>query len=804
MKNKALFTTISTLPFMLGLSMAYAQDSTDEDASTARLATITVTAQAREQSLADVPISVAAVDAVKLRESGTSRLEEIQYLVPNFTFAETGIGTNLFTRGIGSGINQGFEQSVAVFIDGVHYGRSQQARAPFLDLQRVEMLRGPQSILFGKNAVAGALNITTATPTDTFEGYLNTSYEFENNETVVEGAVSGPIFDTLKGRLAVRYRDLEGHIENLTLGRDEPGREDLVIRGTLQADLSDDLTATLKVETGSFDVTGRAIEIINEGPAVAGPFTGLTYSQILVNVFGADQSVLNNVPDGQRSSNGDFSKNEQDSIVLTFDWDLGGHQLKSISAFTDFEYQDLCDCDFTGASIFNLPLQETYEQVSQEIRLTSPLNDQYDYIVGAYFQTSDHQFADQLLVPFDSILGVAASPAVAGTEGPREANVDADVWSAFGQFNWHMSEAFTLQIGGRYTQEDKTGDRNITITGLDGAPLSADQAVAPIVYAAGFGISSSNLSAFGPTGAALIAQLGEHPVRAERSESKFSPDVKLIWEPSRDALLYASWAQGFKSGGFDFRANNRAFYPTMAESFEFEDEQATNYELGGKFTLFGGNAQLNAAAFFTEFEDLQISIFDGTLGFNVGNAASAEIMGLEMDGQWAVTDNWTLTGSLALTDFEFLDFKNGQCYFGATADVDSNGDGVADLCDYTGNSNQMVSDVQGTLGAAFDYPLTDTLNFVGSADMFYTSEYDASATFDPGLVQDAYSTFNLRAGVQSDSGWSLAVLGRNLTDEEVITFGGDAPLAGSSFGVKSNYAFFNPGRTIAVQAGLRF
>ena len=803
-------TCIATIVFPFA-AQAQDQDPSGDNAERRTLQTVTVTAQAREQSVNDVPISVSAVDGVKLQESGTARIEDIQFLVPNLTFTETGIGTNLFSRGIGSGINQAFEQSVAVYIDGVHYGRAQQTRQPFLDLERVEMLRGPQSILFGKNAVAGALNISTAKPSDSFEGFVNASYEFENEESIIEGAISGPLTDRVRGRIAARFRDMEGYVDNLTLNRTEPQREDFFVRGTLEADLTDSLTATLKLESGSYDVVGRQIEIQGEQPATAGPFAGLTYAQILTGVFGADASVLNNTPDFQRSSNGDFSNNTQDTALLSLDWDVGGHQLTSTTAFTSFESDELCDCDFTGATIFDAALQEEYEQFSQEFRLISPAEGNYDYILGAYFQTSEQTFSDQIVVPANSVLGPAINASAPGagtlvlnTQAAREANVDTDVWSVFGQFNWHFNDAWTLQLGGRYTEEEKTGDRTIEIVDLNFDPLPAAQATAPIVYANLFAISSTNLANLGPTGQFFIGALGEHPVSGSRDEGKFSPDVKLLWEPSNDVLLYASWAQGFKSGGFDFRANNRSVFPSLSESFEFEDEQATNYELGGKFTLADGTVQINATAFFTEFEDLQISIFDGTLGFNVGNAASAEIMGVEADGRWAVSDNWELSGSIALTDFEFLDFQNGQCFFGATPNVDIDGDMVPELCDFTGNSNQLVSDLQGTLAANFDYPIFENIDFVGSADLFYTSEYDASSTFDPALVQDAYATLNLRAGLESDAGWSVAVLAKNVTDETILQFGGDTPLAGSSFGVKSNYAFYNPGRTIAIQAGVRF
>jgi outer membrane receptor protein involved in Fe transport len=747
-----------------------------------------------------------------IADTGIQKIEDLQFHVPNFTMTETGISTNIFIRGIGSGINQAFEQSVGTYIDGVYYGRAQQARAPFLDLERVEVLRGPQSILFGKNSVAGALNITTAKPTDSFESRFMISHEFEDSETILEAMASGPLSDSIRGRVAARSRNLDGFVYNATLDRDEPEREDWSLRGILEFDVTDNLTATLKAEVGEFDVTGRHIEIVGEKPAAAGPFTGLQYNQILTRVFGQDASVSNVVKDQIRSSNGDFSNNESSTYALTLDWALGDYDVKSITAYSSFEYDEFCDCDFTGANIFGAGLQESYDQYSQEFRLTSPLGDSFDYIAGVYFQTSEHDYSDQIVVPTNSILIPAlnarspgAGNLLSGTQASRLAGVDNDVYSAFGQLNWHMTEAFTLQMGGRITKDERDGFRTMEIVKLDGSALPAQQVAAPIVFANAFGISSTNLASLGPTGAFFISKLGGLPVSGNRDKTTFSPEVKLIWDASDNSLFYLSWARGFKAGSFDFRANNRNFYPDMATSFEFEDEENTSTELGGKFKLAGGTVELNAALFFTDFDDLQISIFDGVLGFNVGNAATAEVKGIELDGRWAATDYLTISGGLALTDFEFTDFKNGQCYFGQTPNVDLDGNGVAELCDYTGKSNQMVSDFQGNVSFDFAYPIGTDYEFRALLDLFYTDDYEASATFDPALVQDAYSMVDVRLGISKDSGsWELAMLAKNLTDENVLQFGGDTPLAGSTFGAKSNYAFYGQGRTLALQLIKRF
>ena len=846
----------SSAPVLIAIaSMPFAAAQAQDDGQPS-LEEIVVTAAYREQGLQDVPVSISAVTGDIMTDAALQKAEDIQFLVPNFTLTETGIGTNAFIRGIGSGINQAFEQSVGTYIDGVHFGRAQQWRSPFLDLERVEVLRGPQSILFGKNSVAGALNITTAKPTADFEGSLMASWEFEDNESIVEGIVSGPISDRVRYRVAARTRELNGHMYNLTEEEDEPLREDWTVRGTLEFDVSDNLIATFKAELGEFEVTGRHIEIVNEAPAAAGtPFAGAQYHQILQTLQqlsggSPDPDLANVVQDEVRTSNGDFSNNESENFTLTLDWAIGEHELKSITAYSNFEYDEFCDCDFTGADVFGAALQESYEQISQEFRLSSPLGGSFDYIAGLYYQTSEHDFADQITVSPTSLLIAAinlrtgtpgnpadgSGPLVADTFADRVATVDNDVLSAFAQVNWHISDDVTLQVGGRITKDERDGFRSLTVLGGDGEALPVAQAAAPLVYGQVFDITSTNLNALAqspvpqlsvPANALLTfgfdnddptipctaasdpadcsGALGVLPVEGSRDETKFSPEIKLIWHANDDALYYVSWSQGFKSGSFDFRANNKNFFPDMASSFEFDDEEATNTELGAKFTLAGGALELNAALFHTDYDDLQISIFDGTLGFNVGNAASAQTRGLEMDMRWAATEYLTVSGGFAITDFEFTDFENGQCYFGATPNVDLDGNGTPELCDYTGKSNQLVSDLQGNVAFDILVPINDSLELHAVFDLFYTDEYDASATFDPKLVQEAYTMLNARLALGATTGrWEVALLAKNLTDEKVLSFGGDTPLAGNTFGAQSNYAFFNTGQTLSLQARLAF
>ncbi|MEY4932447.1 MAG: hypothetical protein RLZZ403_767, partial [Pseudomonadota bacterium] len=293
---------------------------------------IIITAQKRQESLQDVPLSVLAVSGDKLADSGIVRLDDLKAYVPNLQMTETGISNNIYIRGIGSGLNQGFEQSVSSYMDGIYRGRGHQSRMPFLDLARVEVLRGPQPILFGKNAVAGAVNMVAARPGDEFEGSVRLTRDFEYNDTVAAAMLSGPVSDTVGARIAVHYREADGYIKNLTLNRDEPTRDEYAGRIMLTFTPSDAFDAALRFEAGKYETEGRQIEIFGETPTTNPAFSGLTYSQIVAGGSlpligrpnglpqGTSASAANRTIDFQRSSNGDTSDLTNFETALTMNF----------------------------------------------------------------------------------------------------------------------------------------------------------------------------------------------------------------------------------------------------------------------------------------------------------------------------------------------------------------------------------------------------------------------------------------------------------------------------------------------------
>lgn len=810
------------------------------DEGPAPLDEIVVTARKVAESIQDAPLSVVVLDGDKLAEQGVNRIEELVAYVPNFAMSETGIGTNLYVRGIGSGINQGFEQSVGLYIDGIYYGRAQLTRVPFMDLQQVESLRGPQAILLGNNSIAGALNLTTARPTDSFESDVSALYEPSHDEYELNAVVSGPLTDRLGARVAARYRTMDGYIDNVTLaGVAEPDREEEAVRLSL-AWTGDTWDAAFKYEHDSFDVTGRQIEIVRADPSVtrgssqtgfsnntgsAGLWEpGLTYLQYLDQWFDdtpgtidGTRSLGDGTLDYERGSNGDSSENDVDAVALTLNFELGDYTLTSVSGFLTYSYSEICDCDFTGAPQFSLLSEEDYDQWSQELRIASPTEERFRWLAGLYYQHDELEFGDQIFLPVDSgvvkLVGYAtegdptgAIDALGDTSAFRNFDQNTTVSSVFGQVGMDITERWRASLGVRYSHVEKEASRILREGDLQRNP-----------FVLGVQPDDDYLAAGAPLFASIF-NVAFHALSGSREEDSTAFELITEFDVNDDMMVYGSVKSGFKSGGFDARSNSEPvpgstgvdfLFPASSlpavqnvdpGSFEFEDEQALAYEVGTKLTLLGGTAELGVSVFYTEFDDLQVSIFDGTLGFNVGNAAAATTQGFEVDGRWAITDEWSLGGSLGYLDFEFDDFKNGQCNQGQTPTDPATG-----KCDYTGKTNQYVADWSGALSLNYERPLGDAWLFRSTLDLQFTTDYNPSQNLDPRVQQDGYAQWNLRLAIaDADERWEVAVLGRNLTDEEIVTYANDTPLAFSQFGSPTFYGFVDRPLNIALQASYRF
>lgn len=784
----ALFFRVAVMAVIAFASPAsvLAQQSDDQDPYDLILEEVLVTAQKREQNLLDVPVSVIVMPNVKLHDADIYNIEELQAYVPNLTITDTALGPRLHIRGVSSGVNQGFEQSVGMYVDGVYRGRALQSRMALVDIERFEVLRGPQSILFGKNSIAGALNISTMRPTDSLDLGVTGLYSPDFNQKEITAFLSGPMSESVAGRLTAYARDMDGYMENLTLDRDEPDRQERLVRGILDWQATDKLDFSLKVELASYEVSGEQLEIINDRAAQSGPFTGLNYSQILL-LFGQDSSVANNFQDFKRSSNGDELNNDTQEYVLTINYrNWGDLLLTSTTGYSSYSVDELCDCDITGGNVFSVDFSEDFGQFSQELRLMSPGGEAVDWIAGLYYQNNDLDFYDSINMPADSVLvpvidglaGPGAGGLIADTSVPRHFKQGTDIFSVFGQMTWNFSDRWYLTGGARISMEKKDASKRLMISTIDGDPLPP--ATAPYtrgLYGAIFNITDMDIA-------------------GDRKKTSFMPSIDIQYDVNDSSMVYFSISRGVKSGGYDTRSNNA---PDNGGTFEFDDENATSYELGAKILFNNGATELNAALFYMNYNDLQVSAFDGVLGFNVGNAARARTQGMEVEGRWLLTDHLLLSGSVAFTDFKYKEY-DGECYFGQVPDAP---DGIN--CSYRGKTTMLTPDYSGVVSADYNAPLNDSLDWGLTVDLIYSAKYLTSSNLDPIQVQSGYTKLNAQLSIAGRSEhWVLALVGKNLTNEKIMTLSGDVPLAGGSFNAPGFSAYFEQPRSIALQATYRY
>ncbi len=770
---------------MLGLAITPVLAQEDEVEPSLELVELTVTAQKREEAAIDVPVSLVVVSSEFLQDASIEKVEDLQFYVPNLTTTESGISTQVYIRGIGTGNNQAFEQSVGQYVDDVYYGRQQLIRAPFFDLERVEVLRGPQNILFGKNSIAGAISYVTARPTQDFNAEVGVEYVPDFGRLETTAMISGGLSDTFAARIALRSMSEDGYMRNTFLNSDEPDRSDFAYRASFNWTPNENWDFLLKVESNSYDAKGRQIEIIQDDPSLAGaPIPGVTYGQIL-GILGHPGGITEDMLNYKRQRDDlEFSDTELDNFTLVSNYYWGDFTLTSVTSKVQYEFEEQCDCDYVGAPVFNVRLAEEYDQFSQEFRITSPQNGVFEWIGGLFYQTSEQVFQDDIIVPTSSILGLLSGGAlqpILDTSATRDYVNDTDIWAAFLQGTFHFGE-FRLTAGGRFTSEDKKASRVINVLDLATGGITTNP-VAPVLYTAVFGIQNE--------------QFMGHSLGGKRSETSFTPQLRLEYDLTNESILYGSWTTGFKSGGFDVRGNN-------TNSWEFENEESTSYEIGYKTRFAEGRGDISIAFYYTDYDDLQISQFDGSLGFNVGNARRTRVQGFELDGRYRLTENLTLAYAGAYLDHEFKDFTNGNCYNRQIPDGDF-GPAGNQLCDYTGKSGQYTPKFSGNLGLDYVQPLNwlDNFNFRGAINFGYTSSQNVHPNLDPMYEIDAYTMVDMRLAIEGLH-WSVALFGRNMLDEKVITYAGNVPLSGSTFGTNTFYGFVSRPRSYGVQFRYRY
>ncbi len=778
---------------------------------------VIVTAQKRAESLQDVPISVSAMQGEKLQEAGIPNMAALADYVPNLHIASASVNTNIYMRGIGSGNNQAFEQSVGMYIDGIYMGRGRQYRAGFVDVERVEVLRGPQGTLFGKNTVAGAVNITTASaePGEELNGQLAASFESHDGQ-LYEGFVSGGPTDTFGARLAFKYRETDGYVDNALLDTEEGVIEELSYRLSLAWLPTDELSVNFKYTHTDFEREGapsatqlyldpesrrRDFPNLDSNAQLGYLLTDVFYPEIVESAE-RDYETFKDNGYGQSQADGigigknpDSNDEEFNTYALNVDYDLDGLTITSVTGWTDYEYIDGVDVDWLPLQFIHRDDDQEFDQFSQELRFTSPGGEFFDYVAGAYYESSELEFDRRVTLDFNidglvpALLGVPSALLLStgGLYGPNQIgrnhlySLDSESWAVFGQGTFNISDTFRITVGLRYTEEEKEVESMQFLSdSFQGMGVPNDNYFLALTQASAFNTYA-------------------YDYEEDRKTDKWIPSFNVQWDVGEDTMLYATFSQGFKSGGFTsaddgepggvpFRTlpcppspggvvDLETCYDVTAtsEDFEFDDEEVDAFEIGGKHTLLDGGMTINWAAFYTKYDDLQTSIFKG-VGFQVKNAASSEVYGIEVDTQWQATDNLLLGGNFAWLDATYDDFADGPCtVIQLDADPQCGQPGGATINDLSGEPTTYASDYSAALFANYDYLLDNGIELFFAADVNYRDDFNSAGDNDPLDVIDAYTKVNARIGARGDS-WEVMLYGRNIFDEANLAQGFDTPV----------------------------
>jgi outer membrane receptor protein involved in Fe transport len=830
-------------PRLLSVAVAAFSLANAPGALAQQLEEVVVTAQKRAESLQDVPISVSAMDAEKISSAGIQRFEDMTAFVPNFSVTRDPIGDKINIRGIQSGNQAGFEQSVGTFVDGIYRGRGTQARFAFLDVEMVEILRGPQGTLFGKNTIAGALNIRSAKPTEEFSGQISAAYNVDFEESEFQGHVSGPLTDNLRGRLYAMNRSMDkGWVYNSFYDHDVSQTDENAIRLSLEWDLGEATTVSFKTEYADFEVIGQPWETIKAGPLAA---------------FGVEENIDYRTNMGARDSVLDFGSNgdiegETQETVLTVQHDLSnGSQLTAIAGYSAYDFQRFLDADFAPIDAVRFDDSEDFEQTSFEVRLASDTGGAFEYITGFFYQQQDMivdgltYFNIAALQPIlqggcEANLGALsggalgyADVAAAGDAFATGANVanaigegggfgaavanacaqaaafdpvlnaaglngvsryarleqETETMAVFFQGTWNINDDLALTVGLRYTEEEKTADQSVHAA--DYIERNTAPTTNPVAIAAGQAVGEFTTHSFTSSDPGL-----------SRDEESLTWSANLQWHVNDDVMVYASASTGFKSGGFNsFYMGRTQGLGANSEDAAFEEEEVISFEIGSKMTVLDGRGEINTAIFRTEFDDLQASVFTGGTTFVVQNAAEAVSQGIEIDSRWALSDAMTLTASAGYIDFEFESFPNQACtaeqfvaarqaaYAAALAAQGAAAAGAQSLLynnaacsaagvnDLAGGVSENTPELQATLGLNYAQEIGADYLLNANLDINWRDEVYRQGDLDPFALIDPVTKVNLTLALSPVAeNWELAVIAKNLTDEEDVSYVNDTPL----------------------------
>ena len=856
----------------------------------AQLEEVIVTAQKREQSLQDVPISITAIGGQRIQDAAINSFNDLDNYVPNFGVSENAIATSISMRGISVGANQSFEQSVGTFVDGIYLGRMRQIRLGFFDLEQIEVLRGPQSVLFGKNTLAGAVNIRSASPDVGGEtsGRLAMSHESYDGQ-IYEGYLQGSLSDTFAVRIAARDRSDEGYLDNKYADEfpaafdSAPQTDEQIFRISTRWEAGENTQVDMKYLYSDHERVGATsfITLFQPTPNLAPldqagyALNGALFPNAPVgSYYRAGYSIGGAALSGNQLDvggpderlEGTQTENEEWSLNINHEFD-NGMSVTWTSGYSEYNFEDGLDADWGPLRFIGRSDDQEFDQQSHEFRLAGG-EDKLFWTVGFnYLESTQH--INRLTVldgtfgapgtvagifglpsalayspaQLNNLLGpgvgintpipafggfslaniggfASVTPGMPGVTmfnqmgGMADWTQDTESQAIFAQVSYDLTDTLNLTLGLRYTEEDKDviaiTDVTYDSASRAGAGLSTGGIATAVDYS-GIG-PGMNLGAF--MGHSLLAALlgrYETDFDESRSTDQLLPGVALSWTPNSDSSYYLTYSEGFKSGGFNaaidqdpvfalVNGQRTALRDQPGLGFEFDDETGWSVELGGKHTLLDGDMTFNWNLFTSEYQDQQVSTFQGT-GFVIANAGSSTSSGVEVDMQWQLSDEFRLIAAAGLLEAEYDKFEGAACTALQQSAVQGLGvltpnspvtsaDGCQQLFDDAGGAAGQVQDISGgQLGAKYsgsvilEYAtaISDSMMWFTHFDANFTDGYYMTGDLDPIDYQNGFKLYNIRAGIRTDN-WMVMAYGRNIGDKLYATGAADLPVArGSHF-----------------------
>lgn len=809
---------------------AFAQEPGGDGEKVTTLSEITVTAQKREEALQDVPVVVNVLTAEALSDAGVRDIKDLQQLVPGLTVTSTQSEslTTARIRGIGTvGDNAGLESSVGVVIDGVYRPRNGVGFGDLGELERIEVLKGPQGTLFGKNTSAGVINIITKRP----DYERSTELEFTTGNYAAYG-VAGSYNDALGESAAFRVyaakRERDGFLDVSTGSgpRTEKQDQDLdfhTFRGQLLLEPGDTVDILFSGDYSERDEKCCAAVTLIRGPTAAildalVPDTGVIP---VADPFGrrafTNRSTAQEVKDGGGSLQIDWES----------DW-LGGANFTSLTAMRQWQSINGLDFDYSTADLlYREPTEDDnfsrFETFSQEFRLSGS-TERVDWLVGAYYadESLERNEAYRVGAAYESYLSIAVlsriNPLLAGSptaplflsqaSGRPFGTVfaghaasdryeqDSRSLGVFTNNTWRATDALDLTLGLRFTDERKELDSRYTNPngGLGcGAMLANPAQVVAALVARGLTVAQASAAAPQVVGFACLPWTNvSHNGRVteqERDESEWSGTLKAAYRFNEHVMGYASAARGYKAGGFNLdrvQSNNGLSSGTSGivpvNDTSFPGEFVNSYELGMKTTWLGGNLLLNGTVFHQEYSDFQLNSFLGT-SFVVRSIPEVTSQGVDAE---------------LLFKREGLMVQAGLTY----ADTKYGNDPLpdADLALLPGSRTSFAPKWSATAGVGYEWAVGGNLQARTYLGAKYMSEYNTGSDLDPEKLQDSYTLLNARVSLgRSDERWDIELWAQNLTNEKYVQVGFDAPLQTGSWN-----AFLGAPRTYGASFRLRF